>query len=284
MYHRRLSSMLVTVALVTGLLAIASPALACSADPTAAPNADVSNLEDDAAHWGMYCGNTVDWTVSNTTDPATQAMLLDLSILGGEPYAYAHAYRHLLPDLEANDFRLRTSFNYQPADGGPATAVHALQFGMESWANGMRYEMALEWVNRGDDTSQWRLWNGSRWVDTGISQDLAPSAWHTLELKATITSDGNVRYTSFNIDGVNHKLAIEVPAVATPGEIDRLAVTTSVVGNFQTDPFDVFLDNVSLERSVKSAAKTDGPGAGAELAQARQTIEKAAKAVTKGKK
>jgi len=241
---------MVVAGLITALVGSgAVPAFACSAGPTAAPNAATDNLEDDKTHWGVYCPGTVNYAVNNITDASTAKMLLDLAATGGgDPYAYIHAYRHLLADNDANSFTMRVRFNYDPK--GKPSAVHALQFALESWNTGKRYEFAVEWLNLGSGQSKWRYWTGSSWQDMGITTDLTTGTWHSLTVRGKIVS-GKVEYGTFNINDQGFNLKKTHNGVTTSSsEPDRLAVTMTLVGDETMSPFNVYLDDMSLDRKV----------------------------------
>ncbi|GEM_PF-2654777 len=240
----------------------AAPAWACGG-PSALPTAATVDLDDDVAQWGVWCGGA---PITGLTASA-QSLLVDYRHSGGDSSEFAHVYRNLLPDLTANTFKLNLDFNYQPG-GGSATA-DAVQFSMSAWRNQTRYEWAVEWINQGT-TNTWRFWDGTKFVDLGVSRDLSPGVWHKVELVGTITTTGQVRYTSFKVDGHTSQIRLETNPVAYPGWPDQLAVATTIVGT-GGEAFSMYLDEVDFSRSTVGNPSVDN---GAAQAKATKTPKK----------
>lgn len=226
------------------------PAYACNAGPAAAPTADVSNLEQDATQWGVWCGATAP-TV--TLGPSAQQLLVDFRQSGGQATEYAHVYRNLLPDLAADSFVMTLDFNYQPT--ASVARAQAVQFSMNSWRGGLRYEWAVEWLAVGTSNT-WRFWDGSRFVDLGVSRDLAPGSWHRIQLEGTIMSSGLLLYKSFRVDGHTTQLRLQTVPVLYAGWPDQLAVAATMVGPAGSS-YRMYLDNVTFERTAKANASVD---------------------------
>ena len=105
-------------------------------------------------------------------------------------------YRNLAADRTADDFELSLDFRYEGTrDASPA----AVSFGFSSWVDEVRYEWAVQWKSLGDG-STWTFWNGTQWVDLGVSHPISAGEWHRVELRGRITKDGMVRYSSFKVD------------------------------------------------------------------------------------
>jgi hypothetical protein len=240
----------------------AAPAWACGG-PSALPTAATVDLDDDVAQWGVWCGGAPTTALS----ASAQSLLVDYQHSGGDSSEFAHVYRNLLPDLSANTFKLNLEFNYQPG-GGSATA-DAVQFSMSAWRNQTRYEWAVEWLNLGT-TNTWRFWDGTKFVDLGVSRDLSPGVWHKVELVGTITSTGKVRYTSFKVDGHTSQIRLETIPVPYPGWPDQLAVATTIVGT-GGEAFSMYLDKVDFSRSTVANPSVDN---GAAQAKATKTPKK----------
>ncbi len=244
-------SKLMFVAVVTTTLSWgAAPAFACNAGPTAAPTAAVSNLEEDATQWGTWCGGSAP-TVA--VSASAQQLLIDFQHSGGAATEFTHVYRNLLPDLTADTFKMTLDFNYQPKAG--VARAEAVQFSMNSWRNGLRYEWAVEWLAVGSSNT-WRFWDGHRFVDLGVSRDLTPGAWHRIELAGTITTGGNVLYKSFRVDGHTTQVRLQAAPIPYPEWPDQLAVATTMVGP-SSSSFQMYLDNVTFDRTTMGNASVD---------------------------
>ena len=163
-----------------------------------------------------------------------------------------------------NTFTLSLSFQFTPstscANQGSASVVQAIEFTMNKWDEGQRYEFALQWENVGDGAPQWRYWDanrplGEQWVafDPRIMQCLQADQWHTLALNGRIVDD-QVYYKSFTINGQMHSLDLTVSPDSVPGEPDRLALAIQLDGNSKQTPYDVFIDNLSFVREFATPA------------------------------
>jgi hypothetical protein len=63
-----------------------------------------------------------------------------------------------------------------------------------------------------------------------------------------------VYYTQFSIDQQTHRIDKVVAPVPATGEPDRLAIAIQLDGNFRTDPYSVFIDQVSFVRTPIKAS------------------------------
>ena len=236
-----------------------------------APNGLTTNsgLDQLASEWGVYTdgeGNPI-WEISNVSDPSLDGRSLRCAITGGNPNSNVHCYRNLLAEPTRNFFTLSLSFYYQPASSfnnvGEPSIVQGLEFTMNKWDQGLRYEWALQWKNvdsGGGDTGapEWRYWDpahsSSRWVDLGISDQItnkvSSNVWHELILEGEIL-EGKVHYRRFVLDGYKYQLN-NIPLVAAtlePSEPNKLAVAVQLDGNSTETPYELFIDHVTLASS-----------------------------------
>ena len=168
---------------------------------------------------------------------------MQVSLLSGQPYVGIHAYRNLAPADTATSFNLTLSF-YFPT----ATPIQALEFTSSKWVNNQRWEWALQWehIGSGVTTPVWRLWTGSSWQEIGLTQQLAAKKWHKLHLKGNI-SNGQVHYISFSCDSLSANLGQTFAPVSNPG--DKLAVAVQLDGDSNENPYQLYIDKVSLQWS-----------------------------------
>ena len=216
-----------------------------------------SGLDEDASKWGVYTDGlgTPTWAMENVSTPSLDGKSLRCAITGGEPYSNVHCYRNLPAIPSSNTFALRMSFLYRPVSTfnnvGGDSIVQGLEFTMNKWDQGLRYEWAVQWDNVDVGAPKWRYWDPSQaspWVDLGISGSVSGEEWHTLLLEGRI-HEGQLEYFSFLLDsqGVVFLFPPPIAPVSTPGELDRLAVAVQLDGNYKETPYELFIDQVSLE-------------------------------------
>jgi len=214
-----------------------------------------TGLDEDASAWNVYIEGNPSWALSNVTSPSLDGRSLRCAITGGNPYSNVHCYRNLPAEPKSNVFSLSLSFYYQPTSSfnnvGEPSIVQGLEFTMNKWDQGLRYEWALQWDNVDLGAPKWRYWNpelSPNWIDVGISGPIIGEQWHTLMLEGGIFN-GQVHYRHFIFDGQEYPLDIVVPPAPAPSQSDRLAVAVQLDGNYIEAPYELFLDNVTLVTS-----------------------------------
>jgi hypothetical protein len=254
---------IILVVLLLGILSSAFDAgnisIITAGEPLGLPQ-DV-NLDEDASQWGVFPEvpnqdtPPPTWELNNVSSPSLDGRSLRCALTGGHPYSNIHCYRNLTADPASNVFTLSMSFYYQPAStfnniGGPSV-VQALEFTMNKWHQGLRYEWALQWDNVDTGAPKWRYWGRKTlggpldWFDLGIAGSLAGKKWHNLKLEGEILA-GQVHYKRFIIDGQKHPLELMVSPDPT-NELDKLAVAVQLDGNSTETPYEVILDQVTFE-------------------------------------
>ncbi len=231
------------------LLTILYTALCTSGTAKAASSSTVTtftNLENNASQWhifqdqGQAQGTITSIKSSNAADPD-----LAVSLIGGQPYAGIHAYRDLSAISTAVSFQVDLSFKFPNA-----TPVQALEFTTSKWLKNQRWEWAFQWEHIADGGPEqgaaptWRLWSGSTWLDTGLTQQLGAGTWHTLHFTGTITN-GRVLYTSFQCDDSYMSLTQSFAPVSSPG--NKLAVGVQLDGDINEDAYQLSVSHVNLE-------------------------------------
>jgi hypothetical protein len=221
--------------------------------------ADRQDLDHTADDWGVFCEQAPTWALRNVADPSLDGIALECALTAGAPHSNVHCYRNLLPEPAAIRFRLDTSFRFTPettcANAGSPSVVQALELTMNKFFAGRRWEWALQWQNVGAGAPNWRYWDGNqaaadRWVDLMPAPCLAADVWHTFSLDGEIVDD-QVHYSAFSLDGVSHAIDLTVDPVDTgPEQVDLLAVAFQLDGNFESAPYQLFVDDVSFERTA----------------------------------
>ena len=242
---------------------------AARVDASQLPLFTYADLDEDATKWGIFeeNGNPIS-DISNMPSPSLDGRSLRCAILGGDIYSNVHCYRNLPAEPNSNAFLMSLSFYYRPdssfnnANGVPSI-VQGLEFTMNKWENGLRYEWALQWDNVDPDADpaalapKWRYWdpaNPNKWVDAGLPGGVNGMGWHTLVLEGGIFN-GQVHYRRFVFDGQSFPLDVVV-APASAGEPDKLAVAVQLDGNYKEDPYELFIDDVTF---VTGESFTDVP-------------------------
>lgn len=242
---------IITVSLLTCGLRAQS---ACNQLPGKLPVSASRDLEEDEEFWGVYCEGSPEWSFGEAEAPERKGKALRCSITGGEPYSNAHFYRDLPGDAGARRFEMTIDFFYQPTstfnnEAGPSV-LQGLEFTMNKWNGGWRWEWALQWQNVGAGAPQWCYWDphqAQKWVPLEIKGPLAGETWHTLVMKGRIKKN-QVSFESFKIDGVTHALDLIIQPAAVPNDHNRLAVAVQLDGNATQAPFDLFIDDLELDR------------------------------------
>lgn len=237
----------------------------CAQPPAKTPNSAKMNLDQAAKHWGIYCEQKPQAAKGNVATPSLDGKAFRCALLGArKPYSNVHCYRNLLPEPAARAFTLTLSFYYSPTttfnnDPDPSV-VQAIEFSLNKYHQGKRYEIALQWQNvRGEaGEPQWRYWDGTkikaqRWIAMGITEKLTGETWHTLSMSGEIRK-GKTHYTSFTVDGNCHALDLTARAVTTTGEPDRLAVGIQLDGNQDKSPYELIVDQVNFTRASSAIA------------------------------
>ncbi len=238
----------------------------CSQIAANAPSAAEENLDHNAADWGVYCELTPTWAISNVATPSLDGKSLRLSLTGGAAYSNAHFYRTLLPEAAA-EFSLSLFFWFTPTTSynnppGQESSMQALEFTMNQWQGGKRYEWALQWQNVGDDAPQWRYWDphrppAERWVTLGIADALEGERWHPLTLEGAVVN-GQVYYRKFSIDGHEYPLNLMLAPADAPLEADRLAVAVQLNGTAAQHAYQVFIDRVNFTHRPTDTLLAEG--------------------------
>lgn len=180
--------------------------------------------------------------VSETASPSEDGQALDVDYAAGNPsYMGIYSYRVFPADHSATRFESVYDF-YMPS----AAPVQALEFPMNDYVNGTRYQWAVQWAPKEAPGPQWRIWEGvSNWQTpsggvisgTGITA----GAWHHLVLDGDIVG-GKVHYLDLVVDGVSHDLTAYSFA-PTSGAGDQLVAAMQVDGDVNGTPYHTYIEN-----------------------------------------
>ncbi|MCP4424532.1 MAG: hypothetical protein GY803_08585 [Chloroflexi bacterium] len=225
----------------------------CNQGPINPPTSQIHDLDQFAADWGVYCEGLPTWELENVETPSLDGSALRCATTGGDPYSNVHCYRNLPSAPSARVFTLTLSFQFTPTttynnDGGDSI-VQGLEFTMNKWHDGKRYEWAVQWQNVGADAPQWRYWDPSEpdpWQSMypPIPQYLTGGEWYTLTLAGEIVGE-NAHYNMFSVDNVTHSLDITVPYITSVAD-DKLAIAVQLDGSAAQAPYDLIIDQVSF--------------------------------------
>jgi hypothetical protein len=234
-HARRLRATILAICCAGVLLGVNSP-LVAAASPGLDDEAPLFQLFFDCHPADPNCPGS--GSATNVPSPSIDGQSLKISYLGGPAFMGVDAFHRFPANDAATRFEVKYSFLYQD----PA-AVQALEFAMNQYIQGTRYEWAMQWEQlgpQGDGHPQWRVWTGSSWAPIGISDPLSPNTWYTLQIDGNIVN-GQTHYLSFTIHGVQHNLGMAFAPHAEQG--DQLVAAVQLDGNGTPTPYDLFVDD-----------------------------------------
>ncbi|HEX2905244.1 MAG TPA: hypothetical protein VHO69_00180 [Phototrophicaceae bacterium] len=263
-----LAVLFISIGLASGRVARAQ-VTSCTG-PINPPSSQQENLDHVAADWGVYCEGGPAPMLRNVATPSVDGESLECAITGGDPYSNVHCYRNLASVPDATVFTLDLAFWFPTttcANVGGTSTVQALEFTMNKWYDGLRYEFAVQWQNVGAGAPQWRYWDANqpadqRWVafNPVISQCLVGGLdrKHTLYLEGAIVA-GQINLRRFTIDGETHVVNLTIAPANVPGTPDQLAVAVQLDGNANETPYSLFIDQVHFRHwALDLTAPADG--------------------------
>jgi len=124
-------------------------------------------------------------------------------------------------------------------------APEALEFDINQSFNGMRYTWGTECSYR--NTGHWDIWNpeSEKWETTSVPCPIVSAkTWHHLTWEDERVN-GQVHYISVTLDGNVSKVDKYYNPQSNYGGGD-VNVAFQMDGDYRQDPYDVWLDNVSL--------------------------------------
>jgi hypothetical protein len=238
-WYKRLP-VLGTLAAFSLVLAIGAPAARGATSPGFDDQASLFNIFWDCSS-GPCSGNG---SVTNVPSPSEDGDALKINYASGnKSYEGLDAWDSGSFGTDASALRYQVNYDFYFTSGTP---IQALEFCMNNYFGGKRYQWAMQWENKGTGAPQWRLWGGHdsgvKWMPINISAtNITAGTWHTLTIDGNIIS-GQVHYLDFIIDGTSHSLTQDsfAPDTSTgPG----LVAAVQLDGDSNADPYALYVDN-----------------------------------------
>jgi len=227
---------LVSVACVSGM-ALASPSAALATlKPGFDDQASMFNIFYDCHPVQTPCPGHA--AVSDVPSPSEDGDALEINYESGNPsFMGADAYIPLGTDASA--LRYQVNYDFFFPNRAP---IQALEFCMNNYFGGKRYQWAMQWENVGSGAPQWRLWNGSTWQPIGVpDSNINAGTWYTITIDGNIVN-GQVHYLDFIIHGTTHSLSqysFSPTSESGPG----LVAAVQLDGDSHADPYQLYVDN-----------------------------------------
>jgi hypothetical protein len=228
---------------VKRLSALASASsLALAISMPAAQAATSPGFDDQASLFKIFydCGHpcTGHAAVSDVPSPSEDGGALEINYQSGNPsYMGADAYISLGTDAAA--LRYQVNYDFYFPNRAP---IQALEFCMNNYFGGKRYQWAMQWENIGSGAPQWRLWNGSSWQSIGVpDNNINAGTWYTITIDGNIIN-GQVHYLDFIIHGTTHALT-QYSFSPTSSSGPGLVAAVQVDGDSHADPYQLYIDN-----------------------------------------
>lgn len=177
-------------------------------------------------------------TVTDVPSPSEDGDALDINYQSGNP-AYMGLDAYISLGTDASALRYQVNYDFYFPNRAP---IQALEFCMNNYFGGKRYQWAMQWENIGTGAPQWRLWTGSSWQAIGFSDNnINAGHWYTITIDGNIIN-GQVHYLDFIIHGTSHSLTqYSFNPVASTGP--GLVAAVQLDGDSHADPYQVYIDN-----------------------------------------
>ncbi|HLX48682.1 MAG TPA: hypothetical protein VKS82_10145 [Streptosporangiaceae bacterium] len=220
------------------VLAIGVPAARAAAFP---------GFDDQASQFKIFwdCSSSPcpqNGSVTDVPSPSEDGDALNINYASGnQSYEGLDAYIPLGTDASALRYQVNYDFYFPNR-----TPVQALEFCMNNYFGGKRYQWCMQWENIGTGAPQWRIWGGAdsgvKWKSIGISDNnINPGTWYTLTIDGNIIG-GQVHYLDFIIHGTTHSLTqYTFPPDSSSGP--GLVAAVQVDGDSHADPYHLYIDN-----------------------------------------
>lgn len=243
-HHRkgrvRVIATAVAVCLAGALGLVGAPSAGASVTPGIDDEASVIKIYYDCRQGQNPCPGH--GGVSQAASPSEDGQSLNFNYAAGNPsYMGIYAYRVFAADHSATRFQSVYDF-YLPS----TTPVQALEFPMNDYINGTRYQWAVQWAPKEGGGPQWRIWEGAgKWQTPSggriSATDITAGRWHHLVLDGNIVG-GKVHYMDLIVNGVSHDLSAYSFA-PTGGAGDQLVAAMQLDGDVNATPYHTYLEN-----------------------------------------
>lgn len=233
---------------VLGTLAAAVSLVLTAGAPAARASAS-AGFDDQASlfkiYWDCSSGcSTGSGSVTDVASPSEDGQSLKISYgSGNRAYEGLDAYDSASFGTDSSALRYQVNYDFYFPNQSP---IQALEFCMNNYFGGKRYQWAMQWEGKGTGAPQWRLWGGHDsgvdWKPIGISaNNITAGKWHTLTIDGNIIS-GQVHYLDFIIDGTTYSLTGYTFAPdASSGS--QLVAAVQLDGDSSATPYQVYIDN-----------------------------------------
>jgi hypothetical protein len=176
--------------------------------------------------------------------PSEDGQALDINYgSGNKAYEGLDAYASSPFGTDASALRYQVNYDFYFPNRAP---IQALEFCMNNYFGGKRYQWCMQWENIGSGAPQWRLWGGAnsgvKWKPIGIpATNINAGSWYTLTIDGNIIN-GQVHYLDFIIHGTKYSLTqYTFPPDTSSGP--GLVAAVQADGNASATPYHVYIDN-----------------------------------------
>jgi len=228
---------------ITRLASLATVVATLGATVVARADGSATNLDDNLSGWRIWwdCGGCAGSGQINP-DPGEDGSGMDIDFQGGASYVGMYNYYPLPADPSANTFQVNYDFIFFDWD---QPNIQALEFTMNQFVAGERYEWALQWEQIGvDGAPQWRIWDGNHWQPFGMPFSIQSDVWHSIQINGHI-GGGQAVYDSFTFDGVRTSLGQGYDPHSWPYG-DQMLPAIQLDGNSSARPYHLYVDNVNF--------------------------------------
>lgn len=186
-------------------------------------------------------GNAVYWMAENQTTPSLSGSSAQFHIEGPTAYSNALWWKQLTPAPTATHFQ----FDYWVYLTNPS-APQALEFDMNQTVNSTKYIFGTQCDFR--DSKLWEVWDAKsgRWQPSHLPcTPFQANAWShfTWNLER---ANGMVHYISLAINGVTYPIDMWEYGRAASASISELNVAVQLDGNWQQQPYSIWVDKMSV--------------------------------------
>lgn len=178
--------------------------------------------------------------VSDVPSPSEDGQALEINYESGNPsFMGLDAYNNKSFGTDSAATRYQVNYDFYFTNRTP---IQALEFCMNNYFGGKRYQWAMQWENIGTGAPQWRLWTGSAWQAVGVSaNEINAGTWYTLTIDGDIVN-GQVHYMDFIIHGTEHSLT-QYSFSPTSSSGPGLVAAVQLDGDSHADPYQLYIDN-----------------------------------------
>ena len=187
-------------------------------------------------------GNATSGMAPGQKDPSTDGSSAKFSIGGTQPYSNAMWWKSLGQVAPLN--RLTYDLYFYVDD---PSRPEALEFDVNQSYDHTRYTWGTECSYQ--HTGKWDIWNPATgaWETTDVPcPTVSANTWHHLTWRLERVN-GQVHYVSVTLDGEESTVDKYFGPQTNYGGGDDIDIAFQMDGNYRQDPYNVWLDQVSLQ-------------------------------------